>query len=63
MHSSGGKGRSAFDISKQGWLSTSIEVTQTEVDTLISEGAEKKIRIWVDKIWDEAKRNLGNINN
>lgn len=63
MHSSGGKGRSAFDISKQGWLSTSIEVTQTEVDTLISEGAEKKIRIMVDRIWDEAKRNLGNTNN
>ena len=59
MHSRNG----AFDVSKQGWLSTSIEVTQTEADTLISEGAEKKIRFMVDRIWDEAKRNLGNINN
>lgn len=56
MHSKGG----VFDSSKQGWLSTAVEVTQTEVDTLISEGAEKKIRYMVDKIWDEAKRNLGN---
>lgn len=60
MHTSGGKGNSHFDQSKQGFLTEAIKITQKDVDLLISEGAKKQINLEVMKMWDEAKRNLGN---
>ena len=59
MHTSGGKGNSRFDQSKQGFLTEAIKITQKDVDLLISEGAKKQINLEVMKMWDEAKRNLG----
>jgi len=59
MHTSGGKGNSRFDQTKQGFLTEAIKITQKDVDLLISEGAKKQINLEVMKMWDEAKRNLG----
>lgn len=56
MHSKGGK----FAPQQQGFLTEAIKITQKDVDLLISEGAKKQINLEVMKMWDEAKRNLGN---
>ena len=55
MHSKGGK----FAPQQQGFLTEAIKITQKDVDLLISEGAKKQINLEVMKMWDEAKRNLG----
>lgn len=59
MHSSGGKGSSVFDSSKQGWLSSAISNTEDQVDRLISDGALKNINIIVENMIKEANRNYG----
>lgn len=55
MHSTKG----VFDSSKQGWLSSAIKETATQVDEIISEGALKSIDLIVTNTIKEANRNLG----
>jgi len=57
MHSTKG----VFDSSKQGWLSSAIKETSTQVDEIISEGAMKSIDLIITNMIKESNRNLGNI--
>ena len=57
MHST----NKAFDISKQGWLSSAIDQTQSEVTQIISDGAKKGIDLIIKNMIKEANRNLGKV--
>lgn len=54
MHTKGGQ----FAPEKQGWLSDTVISLETDIDTLIEKGAEKDITFVIDKMWDEALRNI-----
>jgi hypothetical protein len=55
MHSTDGR----FDSTKQGWLSSAIKETSTEVEEIISDGAMKAIDLIITNAIKEANRNLG----